>query len=524
MILFPSDNSGLRSMSTIQDGDPTRERWVKYLCLLLFSLVLAERVAELLLLSFHYTDVDHVVMWHAAHDFASVHFYEPCFYGQSYNTMIESLVAAPFVKMGLAVEYVLPVVSHLFALLPFVWLFIVAYRRKQYTTASLMMGLLLLLPAEFGMLSSLRGFIPGVLVASFGFIALLRPSKTSFALFGFCAVLGYVFNPNSVLISAPLALYLFTVHYREKWFYICGLAGSIPAFTFYFFSQDFYIDHPEYNLHKPWPLEFDTNTLSAAKPYLDEFFDKISPVFLMDGKLLIPAFVVLGFGLLFFRRWRESLAVLACGAIIVFSLGFQKVHNGDYSLFFSTSRMFLAVPYFFVMLLALIPVRNSIRITAAAALLGTAFFSFKMYTLDEKIEYYTTKEINQVVEVRSIAEVRMAAQQLADMSRQHNAEAIIILEDDTDKYKLCAYAGPVLQDLPPTLFPSYERRTWLLKEMSGKIYSVILFAGGHENEWKARIDSSSNIAELNSDVYILENNKLPLIEVLRNLKISVRPF
>ena len=45
---------------------------------------------------FKYTDSDQSIMWLGAKDYSNGIFHEPRFYGQDYNTMLESLFSVPF--------------------------------------------------------------------------------------------------------------------------------------------------------------------------------------------------------------------------------------------------------------------------------------------------------------------------------------------------------------------------------------------------------------------------------------------
>jgi len=74
------------------------------LYILLLILVFADRTNTLIHFTFKYTDCDQAVMWLGAKEIMQGKFHEPCFYGQSYNPMIESLFAVPL----LSVEYLIP--------------------------------------------------------------------------------------------------------------------------------------------------------------------------------------------------------------------------------------------------------------------------------------------------------------------------------------------------------------------------------------------------------------------------------
>src|ERR1700733_6666319 len=82
-------------------------------------LLLVDRLGLLWRFGVQYTDTDRVVFWMGARDYAHWIFHEPCLYGQNYNYMLESLLAAPFFRLGLPCWYLLPVVTSALALVPY---------------------------------------------------------------------------------------------------------------------------------------------------------------------------------------------------------------------------------------------------------------------------------------------------------------------------------------------------------------------------------------------------------------------
>ena len=53
------------------------------------------RIYMLAAYCFRYVDDDQAIMWYGTVHFAHGCFPEPCFFGQDYNTMLESLLAVP---------------------------------------------------------------------------------------------------------------------------------------------------------------------------------------------------------------------------------------------------------------------------------------------------------------------------------------------------------------------------------------------------------------------------------------------
>ena len=61
----------------------------KVIFAMLFILIMIYRVAILFKYSFYYVDDDQALMWYGTVSFAHFEFHEPCFFGQSYGSMIE---------------------------------------------------------------------------------------------------------------------------------------------------------------------------------------------------------------------------------------------------------------------------------------------------------------------------------------------------------------------------------------------------------------------------------------------------
>src|SRR4051794_21566383 len=60
---------------------------------------------------FKYFDEDQGIEWYAAHETLAGKLHEPCFYGQSYNSNMEGILAAPLVGMGLEYKHAVPLVT-----------------------------------------------------------------------------------------------------------------------------------------------------------------------------------------------------------------------------------------------------------------------------------------------------------------------------------------------------------------------------------------------------------------------------
>ena len=68
-----------------------------------------------------YIDTDQPYMWLGAVDFSQGLFYEPRYYGQSYNTFMEALFAVPLLWFTVPVYVAVPVATHIISAFPFLF-------------------------------------------------------------------------------------------------------------------------------------------------------------------------------------------------------------------------------------------------------------------------------------------------------------------------------------------------------------------------------------------------------------------
>jgi hypothetical protein len=72
----------------------------RVLFILLFMLMLFDRLNTFFRFSIVYTDSDQTLLWQVAKDMMNGIYHGPCFYGQSYNPAIESFCALTFLYSG----------------------------------------------------------------------------------------------------------------------------------------------------------------------------------------------------------------------------------------------------------------------------------------------------------------------------------------------------------------------------------------------------------------------------------------
>lgn len=422
----------------------------------LLILVIAYRIFILINFGFIYTDSDQSVMWLGTADYAQGIFHEPCFYGQSYNTMLESLLAVPLYKMGIPLYMALPITTTLMTLFPFVFIAFLTFMKRSKKTGLLILIIPMLLPIEYDLITSLsRGFVTGIAVVSLSFFTLFRPyHRSSFFLFGLLMVVGFTVNSNSILLSFPCLLYLFSQNLKNKYFYIFTSIGVFLGSMFHFMIYVFYLTHPAYNIHK-YKLQISANYFKEGINHLDDLFNSVTPLFWHQGYLLLVFPLVLS--LLFYRRKMvyESIITSIIPFMLLLTLFLSKIYDGSNFVFFSYARMYLAVPVLLVVMISWHRVRSNVLIFLFVLLFGFSI-THKVNNSHKSI----TKCINGNTVVSIIETKRLIAEceEINKLATGHQVGLVII--NNHWFYDLYNYGCPAcMKEFPKTLRPGYERRT-----------------------------------------------------------------
>jgi hypothetical protein len=520
--LFPKKN--LRTTPLKQnDKSFFSGAWSSIIILATFGLIVAFRYLVLSRFSFKFTDSDQTIMWFAANEFSNGRFHEPCFYGQAYNSMIEALLAVPLIKLGLPIYKALPIISTLLSTLPFFLISLVLFLKDLRFQSFLCLGLLLVLPVEYDLITSLsRGFVPGLFFTALGSLVLLDSRNKwlhlSLGLFG---ILGYSLNPNSLILFIPSFLYGFLVNFKNKQFYIYFGLGALIASAVHFLTRYFYVLHPNYNLHQQWRSEFTFHELFQNVQTIDKFFNDLVPLFWFNGWLILVIGLLMIFSLFRNGNHKAAFSLLGAFLFILFSFGVNKILDGRGSIFFPYSRMFLGIPFLLGLYTPFL-FKSPKKYRTFLAIIPLLFFVIKCGQLDDTIKRYTATPLGSVVPVAEIGYIREECQKLDTISRHFGIDLIILVNQW--HFDLFNYACPAFHsDFPNTLRPAYERRTWRLIEDEKKVYPDILLIDVLREMDHKTISEKISLQKY-QDVYLIKNNTYPTMALLRALGIGIRDY
>lgn len=504
------------------------------LYLLLALLVLADRFLLLHYFGFRYTGSDDTVLWQGANDYLHGIFHEPFFYGQDYNYMTEALFAVPLLFAGIDVHLALPLVTSFMALFPFFTFSYANYKRENFIGAFAILSVPLFLPVEYGMLTSMsRGFVNGIFFLSF--IPLLFGEKLNpikYLFIGFFSALAVVVNPNSLVAAIPILAIIFLTHYKKIGFYFFISIGIILVLFIHYNSLNFYLLHPENKIHGlgEYRMQFHMELIAEGLNKLNLMFLYLSPIFWHYGGLSL--FILAGLILLLFlqKKYLYAIAALSSLAVILFSFGFGKVHDGFDHVLLPVSRMFLAIPLLYGIFISWITENiNKNRWVWILIIImpDIVFFIHKTSITERRVRSALRNEDYGYLAIISVDTLKHDCFELNELAKKNQADIIIFLsggEYSTSYMELRNYGCPILtQEFTPSMLPHNDRRTWLLQAEEKIIRKNILFVG--DDYFKNKfLEKKINVTKRFShpDVFLLQNNSVNVLELLDKIDFPVR--
>lgn len=440
-----------------------------------------------------YTDCDQAVLWQTLHDISEGNFFQPCFYGQAYNSGLESILAWPLYAMGMKEYYALPLVSILISLLPYLILALLFIRKKDWWAAIFTLLLYLWLPPFYDLFTALpRGFVTGLFACSFLLPAWFFPeNKKVLALASFALPFVFWLNFNTVIFLVPFLVKLALAHYKKPIsFFVFYFILTVPGLVWILFTRNFYLTHPHYLVHSIEISKFKWKYIYEFWTNWNNWLGYLTPGLWKFSQLV---FIFLLIPIITFIRTknREMLLIyLTFLGILVFSTGFEKIKDGVSSdIFFPLSRMFLCFTLMLILFLA--PIFSAwmkrfqaswISLLAIVAL--SSMITFQKHNelaIRSKWDFINKQEIR--VQQMPIEHVYYKCNELQQISNQYKPDLIVFAINETYEfnYLLLPYACPCLvDDLPTTIVKSYDRRGHLITKIKRDKFHRILVLNKQE--------------------------------------------
>lgn len=437
------------------------------------TVLISQHVILFFTVNFDYADSDQVLVWLGAKHYSEGLFYEPRFYGQPYNTLMEALFAVPLIWLKVPVYYAVPIATHIIFLTPFVFTSIYLFSKNQVEKAILVLAILLCMPTGYDVMNSIpRGFVTGLFFITFFVISLINVNNLKWVLLNtFFSYVGFLVNPNSILVSVPFLFYLFLLNYKNKKYYLFSIIGLLMGLPIDFTLNHYYKIHPEaiiFNFENPFSINYFIDAVS----HLDDRFAHIGLFIEESCAITLIVFILLAiYSYNKNKKWFLSFVLFL--TIIIVSFFGQKIADGVVWPYFSLSRMFLAIPVFYALSIVILiaPSKKTIYVITIVVLI---FITFKTITFKERLIYYAQEKLWSHVNLTSVKDAIAFVDLYKKVCEQNKASAIVII-GWTWRDDIINYAGPALyNDYPNTFKPHFERRRWRVEEEKKNVYSTFI--------------------------------------------------
>ncbi len=468
--------------------------------------------------TFHQIDSDQTVMWYGLKEISQGNFREPCFYGQSYNSMLESILALPGYWIGFEPHHALPVTTMILSVIPFYCLGYVTFKKISPLSGILVLCTAFIFRIEYDIISTLpRGFVTGLFVSIFILPAILEASSIRIFIAGFFFVFSYTLNPNSILFTIPLIFILTMTSELNRRMIFYAFSGIFVGFILHLLIKNFYWIHPEYDLHS-LQMNYEFSNIFKGIFSTDDLFHDVSPIFWNAHFLILPFFLISGIIFFIYKNKLAGMVCLLILALIIASFGMDKTYDGSHSVFFSYTRMYLAIPLLFALIFYFIPVR-SIIFTIFFGFTALTITSVKLLKREGLAKHLLDKPgMLPVIEYKRMKNDCINFKQLLD---KYNVD--IVLAKYHWMRDFYAYGCTVcIENFPTIIIPDYDRRVWLFKEVESTNYENILIIDLNVDYSKK--DSTIEKLHEMEGYYLIRNNNKNVFDLMTALDIEYRKF
>lgn len=458
--------------------------------IIVVSLLVLINLIDLNMFFHHYgkkfTDSDQLIFWLQSQDISKGIFHSIFLYGQDYNIPYESFLAAPLLGAGVSPESALVLVNLVSIFSVFLLFAYLAYRKGSDLGVLLAVTLPLLLPVEWLILtSSARGFIGGIVVASFGMIlhatssnSLLRTSSLVL-----CFV-GFTINPNAVVLLLPYFIWLLLtkdIRWREVLY-------AIPFILIWYLVLQSEKNQMPVVTHPSWNIAWEWSAFTHSMSHFNDMFKGVLPVFYELGALW-PLYLLL----VIYGAFKKNKAALKITAILflVFlflSLGINKVADGTSSIYFPYARMFIAFPFVLIWFILQLYTSQDTSKTVLFSVLtsGILGFGVKQIFFNERTDR-ALKTSSGVVQVRYVPQLKEQCIKIDSIANAKTKKLVLFhYKADELTYGCKVYCNTA------TLHPNYERRYWLMNRYQDTKAKDILFF-----DWTDKIQEEVTSITLN---------------------------
>ncbi|MCB9261783.1 MAG: hypothetical protein H6607_05350 [Flavobacteriales bacterium] len=495
----------------------------RYTALVLLFILLIVRLFVLFRFNLNYVDSDELINWIATRDMSQGLFYTPFYYGQFYSTNLEAFFASPLVYLGIPNRLAIPVVSNAIGFAPFVLLFFHFWRKKQMHLAIFSAAIGCLMPIEFHLITSLaRGFTGGLLFFFSGFVLLFGSSNSAKSIGLSFIGLSVLVNPNSILLLFPLSILLVYNHLYQNKYNLKLLILPILIFTSTFLWLHFFKrNYPELETHVLPTLKASFDIFATGIQKFDYRFRYLVPFFPAQGWVILVLFAMI---LLFRKKLNIEksllLAFIAAFVAVFATFAINKTDDGMASVYFPYSRMYLAIPFLFLIPFIFQKALNQ-RFIQTLSFLAVLSAIIGLFRLNKVIKYAVNQNPDFVTAI-SHKQLCQDCEAIKKLYKKSGAEALVFYSK-SDVYN---YGCNAIDPQFKSVLPLYERRYWEWEKHNKKVFDRILFLDEkHQFADSLKVFSGQLLPFQKGkiDAFLLQNNTYYLHEIYAKNNFEYHP-
>jgi hypothetical protein len=440
---------------------------------------------------FHFvTGNDQTLLWYAARDWGQLRPRAPHFYGQRYGNTLEAIPVEILRRAGVAPNIGLPLTLCLLALGTWLMLAWVAWRLGHPTVAVAAAAAPIVLSTYSSVWIALYGGIGRVLGVGGLTLLLVWPKRllaasAGLTLWGFAVA----FDLRSALFVVPMLVYLLLVPERRGRLVRAAGIAAVPLAGWLLFVQFFYRTHPDYVIYPQAGLQPAVSTLGRSLSHPDLYWQMFTPELMRWWLIPVVVTLVLLGLLLATRQLRFILPALVMSAIYLVALAARANLDPSYT-FLPAARLVHFAPIAIWVLALLVAESHTlsrvsirafrpIRLWAAIVVVAMLTAVVRVQTLNgrfaaiERQAGYENRAYGFAYVLNSIGAINSDCRAVGSLARRESASLAVYLADD-----VAAYAcGAIHYGRIVTLFPFFERRTWLLRSENRRQRDRMLLQG-----------------------------------------------
>ena len=425
----------------------------------------------------YYVNEDQALMWAAARSWGRGIPHQPHFWGQTYGTTIEAIPAELLRRLGIGLATSLPISIVMFNFAGWAAMAWAARHRAKLGLLVIALGIPALLPSDYLVLSVAYNTAAGRTIAAISAACVLARHRSTwrpYLAIGVGAVALLIDN-STILLVAPVGLYAGReiladgLPWLRRLRYLVSV--GIPAMVWQGFITWWYAAHPNQNLHPSPRFEPSMTRLSDHLGGISEFLATYSS---QVWRSPVVPLVVMATLVVVSARSHQWLRVAAVGTIGVLVLVILSVpRSGDWlpTAYYPAARILLPLPMAVWFLYAIEPLgirgpthRGGSRLSptqcaGVAVALTVAMAGRRLVQWGHDVVPLR----NAAVEYPNypLTEVAALTARCRTVAATATAAGADFVAFDG---RTAAYACEALIPDLKTVYPPYERRTWMLDE------------------------------------------------------------